>query len=133
MQRISLAFKHPDKSEQLQLASNWYFDSITNKNDLLAFVQAVVVLEILLGEKAKSDIIGLSELLRNRCAYLISKNLNERNEILSKFKEIYDVRSSIVHEGKNELESTEKESLSYLQGLCAKVIRAEVELLSEPN
>jgi hypothetical protein len=57
-------------------------------------------MEILLGDKAASDLMGLGELLRNRCAYLISRNHAEREEILQDFKEIYAVRSHIVHAGK---------------------------------
>lgn len=133
MKNVSAALYHKDKANDLMLASNWYFDSLINKNDLLAFVQAVVVLEILLGDKAKSDIIGIGELLRNRCAYLISDNIEERDEILNKFNEIYKVRSKIVHGGKNELELEEKKSLKYLQEVCARVIRAEIKLISDNN
>ena len=60
-----------DKGARIVRASQWFFDSHTGQDELLSFVQSMVVLEILLGEKRPSEEIGLSELLRNRCAYLI--------------------------------------------------------------
>jgi hypothetical protein len=63
----------------------------------------VVAMEILLGDKAVSDLMGLGELLRNRCAYLIGDSQTQREEILDEFKKIYEVRCQIVHRGKSRL------------------------------
>jgi hypothetical protein len=98
---ISCAFRNASKAEKVLLAGQWLLDSYVGKNELLSFVQTTVALEILLGEKAKSDIIGIGELLRNRCAYLIGKSHSQREEILEDFERIYDVRSKIVHRGKS--------------------------------
>lgn len=90
-------------NERILLSCEWLFDSIASDNELLSFVQAMVSLEILLGDKAVSDLMGLNELLRNRCAYLIGKSQAQRDEILKDFREIYDVRSQIVHREKADL------------------------------
>jgi hypothetical protein len=44
-------------------------DSAIGAGRLLPFVQAMVVLEILPGDKAASKEVGLNELLGNRCVY----------------------------------------------------------------
>jgi hypothetical protein len=73
--------------------------------------------------------MGLSELLRNRCAYLIGKDQRQREEILDDFGRIYDVRSQIVHRGKSRL-SREEQGLFYkLRWMCFRVVQEEIRLL----
>ena len=114
------------KAKKLLLASEWLFDSYCGSNELLSFVQAIIVLEILLGDKSESDHIGLTALLRNRCAYLIGKSQLQRDEILKLFGKIYEVRSRIVHGGKTRLNSKEKELLRQLKWICRRAIAEEV-------
>jgi len=98
---------------------------------LLSFVQTTVALEILLGEKQISDLMGLGELLRNRCAYLIGRTHRQREKILNDFKKIYDVRSKIVHRGKSKLNINERVLFSRLQWMCRRVIQEEIDLLAK--
>jgi len=116
-------------SARIMLGTQWFFDSYFKRNELLSFIQMIVVLEILLGDKAISDIMGLGELLRNRCAYLISKSHEQRKDLLKFFKKIYEIRSKIVHRGKNRLSLEEKNLFSILQWMCRRVIQEEVVLL----
>jgi len=87
---LSIVFNEPGKSEKIVLAGQWFFDSYTGNNELLSFVQTMVALEILLGDRASSDVVGLGELLRNRCAYLIGKTHDQRTVLLDDFKKIYN-------------------------------------------
>jgi Apea-like HEPN len=89
----------------------------------------MIALEILLGDKQRSDLMGLSELLRNRCAYLIGKNQRQRESILDDFGRIYDVRSQIVHRGKSRLSRQEQYLFFRLRWMCFRVIQEEVRLL----
>jgi hypothetical protein len=131
LRKLRRAFSAGNQSKRLALAGQWLFDSYSGTNELLRFVQAAVVLEILLGDKAVSDLMGLGELLRNRCAYLISKTNEERETILEDFQEIYTVRSSIVHAGKKRLNSKELFLFYKLRSLCQLVISKEIELLEK--
>jgi len=117
------------KANLITLASEWFFDSYTGHDELLSYVQAMVVLEILLGDKAASDEIGLGRLLSNRCAFLIGKTQEERAAILRDFDQIYRVRSEIVHRGKSRLSREELTLFYKLQWLCHRVIQKEIELL----
>jgi hypothetical protein len=116
-------------AEPILLASQWYFDSSTGADELLQYIQAMVVLEILLGDKATSKEIGLNELLRNRCAYLIGNSQQDRTELHKFFGEIYEVRSQIVHRGKHRLSTNERSLLNRLRWMCRRVIQKEVNLL----
>jgi hypothetical protein len=109
------AFVDVPVSERVLLAGRWLLDSWGGKNELLSFVQATVALEILLGDKDVSDLLGVGALLRNRCAYLVGKTHKERAEILGDFKKIYDIRSKIVHRGKDRLKENERELFYTLQ------------------
>jgi len=131
LSKLKKVFSNIDQSERLLLAGQWFFDCSSSRNELLSFLQAMVTLEILLGDKATSDAIGLNELLRNRCAYLIGKNHKQRGEILSNFKEIYDIRSKIIHRGKSKLNYRERSFFTNLQWLCRRVIQEEIDLISE--
>ncbi len=128
---VSIAFQKPDKAERVLLAGQWLLDSYIGKNELLSFVQTTVAMEILLGEEAKSDVIGIGELLRNRCAYLIGTTRSQREEILNDFGKIYDVRSKIVHRGKSKLNYEEKTLFQRLRWMCSRVISEELRLISE--
>ena len=114
-------------NERILLAGKWLLDSYSGKNELLSFVQATVALEILLGDKAVSDVVGLGELLRNRCAYLVGKTHAQRQEILEDFRKIYDIRSRIVHRGKDRLRQEERKLLNTLRWMVSRVIQEELE------
>jgi hypothetical protein len=135
---ISRVFRNIPKTEKILLAGQWLLDSYTSQNELLSFVQTIVAMEILLGKNPKStkseikyDIIGIGELLRNRCAYLIGKSHSEREEILKEFERIYDVRSKIVHRGHKKLTTEELYLFRKLQWMCRRVIWEEIMLIIE--
>jgi hypothetical protein len=96
-------------------AARWYLDSFSRSKGLVQIVQATVALEILLGDRVDADAIGLGTLLANRLAYLTGHTPSQRQEILSDFKQLYDLRSQIVHSGKNRLDDEERQALTRLQ------------------
>lgn len=128
-EQVAKAFAPTPEAERVRLAGRWLFDSYAGGNQLMSFLQAMVVLEILLGDKAASDKIGLGELLRNRCAYLLGKSVEERTEIMAEFGRIYEVRSAIVHRGKSIIRATERPLFFKLRAYAQRVIRAELQLL----
>lgn len=132
-ERIRKIFADPEVARQIISAAKWLLNSYGTNDAMLAFVQATVALEILLGDNTANESIGLTELLRNRCAYLIAKDHKERQEIKDKFTEIYSVRSKIVHTGKSRLTMHESALLSELRMLGHRVIAREIELLTATN
>ena len=131
---VAKAFARGLEAEKIKLAGRWLFDSYAGGNQLMSFLQAMVVLEIILGDKAASDKIGLGELLRNRCAYLLGKSAQERADIMAEFGRIYEVRSAIVHRGKSLIRATERPLFFKLRSFAQQVIRAELLLLpSSPH
>jgi len=115
----------------IRRAAQWYFDSQCGSNQLLQFVQATVALEILLGDKASSDVVGIAELLANRCAYLLAESHAERSGMLREVKDLYSTRSQIVHRGKHRLSNDEFGQLAKLRSYTRRVIHREIDLLSK--
>lgn len=128
---IAAVVKANERTQNITLGAQWLLDSYAGSDELLQFIQAAVVVEILLGEKASSDLVGLGELLSNRCAYLIANSHAERTELLQDFRTIYDVRSKIVHRGKSRLQLKEKVLFDKLRWMCRRIIQEEVKLLEE--
>lgn len=120
--------QHAD-DDRLLRAAQWLFDSYAATNPLLAFVQATTSLEILLGDKGLSDLMGLGALLANRCAFLIGRSRSQRDKIMADFNRIYDTRSKIVHRGHPRLSPTEEGDLYMLRWMCARVVQEEMKLL----
>lgn len=129
--KIAIAFNNPGKAKRILLAAQWLLDSYVGANELLSFVQTTVAMEIMLGEESKSDVVGIGELLRNRCAYLIGNSHSQRKEILADFGRIYNVRSKIVHSGKNRLSNDERRLFRKLQLMCRRVISEELKLIEQ--
>lgn len=128
---IGTTFRAADRARNILLGAQWLLDSHCGSDELLQFVQAAVVVEILLGDKASSDLTGLGELLSNRCAYLIATSHAQRNELLQDFRSIYEVRSKIVHRGKSRLALGERTLFNKLRWMCRRIIQEEVELLEK--
>jgi len=127
--QIGLVLDHP-RAERLRRAARWHFDGHGADNVLMGYLQAMICLEILLGEPDpnKRD-LSVGAMLRNRCAYLIGSDLEERDEILAKLKDIYDVRSEIVHNGLGTLSSHQRNLLATLRWYCSRVMAAEARRL----
>lgn len=126
---ISQIISNEEKSRRILSAAEWLYNGYMNLDTLLAFVQSMIVIEILLGDKATSEKVGLCELLANRCAYSIASTESERAKIIKDFKEIYDIRSQIVHNGYQRLSSKESHMLHKLQWMCRRILSQEVHLL----
>ena len=128
LKRAKAAFGVKAASERLLGSAQWLFDSHAEVNSLLAFVQAMVALEILFGDKAASDVVGVGQLLANRCAYSIAKTRAQRDEVLVDFRRIYDTRSKIVHRGHSRLSRREESDLNRLRWMVSRALQEEITL-----
>jgi hypothetical protein len=107
-------------------AARWHLDSFAGSNELLQIIQATVSLEILVGDKEESEQIGLAALLANRLAYFIGDTPTERVATLKRFKQLYKVRSEIVHRGKAVLAPQERKALHEIRIFAHRAIGEQV-------
>lgn len=130
---IRAALSLGQKADQILLAAQWLFDGSTGHDPLLTFVQSMVVLEILLGDKSQSDQLSISTLISNRLAYLVGETHEERATLIATFKEIYAVRSQIVHSGKPHLRNDDHRLLDELRRMGRAAITKELDMLLTPE
>ncbi|HIE5648370.1 TPA: hypothetical protein ACXNQV_000165 [Stenotrophomonas maltophilia] len=128
LDRISLILRSKE-GKNIKLSARWLFDSYCGRDKLLSYVQATVALEILLGDEDADANVGLGTLIANRCAYLIATSPEGRANIVGAFRDIYRIRSKIVHRGKSRLNSDESSLFHYLQQLVKLVIDKEQRLM----
>jgi hypothetical protein len=126
--RIGAVFRS-EHGRKVELAARWLFESYCSRDVLQEFIQATVALEILLGDEAQPEGVGLTTLMANRCAYAIGRTPEHRETLIKDFREIYRIRSKIVHTGKTRLSSEERRYLFSLRSICAIVIKREFELV----
>jgi hypothetical protein len=131
--RVASVMAHPD-GDRLVRAARWYFDSYGADSVLMAYLQAMICLEILLGDGAevKTRELSVGATLKNRCAYLIGRDLGEREDIIRTLGRIYKVRSDIVHTGQGGEGNEARGLLVKLRWYCARVIWIEADKLRTP-
>lgn len=118
--------KWPD-AERIRTSLEWAFDSELNENQTLAFIQACVGLEALLGDDDQEE--PLTTRLADRCAYLLGKSHTDRTLIRKRFKNMYDVRSKLIHGRSPRLGPSDKEQLRIAQTMLGEVITEEARRL----
>lgn len=128
---IQPVFRNRGSNEKLMLAAQWFFDAFARQDETLRFVQTVIVLEVLLGEKADSDEMGIGALLKNRAAYLIAESASDRDDLIHSIGKIYQLRSKIVHSGKQHFSPTERLLSVELRSICQRIFRRELQMLAK--
>lgn len=114
---------------RLRTASVWMLRAIQSTRPLDQLLEAAIVVEVLLGDRATSDRIGLSKLMANRCAYALGKTVSEREKVIKDFEHFYQIRSLIVHTGRFQVSKKDKEAISNGLGLATRILRHELDLL----
>lgn len=114
----------------LVLGCKWFLDSYLGTDQVMGYVQAAVALESLLGEKAESNLVGIGALLSNRCAYMLAESVDDRRRLMKEVKDVYDVRSKIVHAGQSRLAGEDHGNFVKLHRICGDVIRHETNLVA---
>lgn len=97
-----------DKNEieiRIVNAVNWIGMAIAEKNNSIAFTQAVFAIESLLQRQTKGEIFNKSIVasIAEDIAFLIGRDFEERKKYEKDFKDIYAIRSKIAHGKSSEI------------------------------
>jgi len=125
---ISLTQSSESEAKRVRAAIEWSFDALVNDNENLAFLQVCFGFEALLGEGENKA--GLTETLADRCAFLIGTSIKGRAKIKKNFKELYRVRSKLVHGVVNSLSEEEKKYFYWGQTVLNTAIAKELKHLN---
>lgn len=110
--------------KRLRAASEWHFDSLASEQQSISLIQITIGLESIYGDETSSG--GLTEALSDRCSYSIAKNTTERTTIKREFKELYKLRSKIVHGVSKQLSAQELKYLEYGENLLKRSLMREI-------
>lgn len=124
--RFRPLFEAPEANQDAQrlwAGLEWAFDSRIAGNETQAFLQACIGIEAVLGDDDVER--GLTEKLADRCAYLLGRSIAQRREICSSFKEIYRVRSHLVHGRRKRLDPSQRALLDKVKRLLSQILKAE--------
>lgn len=109
---------------RIATALEWAFDCSITDDETLAFLQATIGLEALLGDETRKD--SVTERLADRCAYLLGHTETERQRVRDNFKEVYDARSKIVHGRKSRLGQDDAKHLTTAKQLLSGAAWQEI-------
>lgn len=115
------------EAERIRRAIEWSFDSKTTENETLSFLQICIGLESLLGDSESNG--SLTETLADRCSYLIADDIKSRKMIKENFKDLYKVRSKLVHGVNISLEHDQKWYKNWGQTILEFAIKKEIKHL----
>lgn len=121
-----------DYAQRIKSAALWYLEGYCAESDTFKFIDYTIAVESLLGrkDKDKEENIPLTQTLSDRCGFSLGKNLKEKEKIRKKFKDIYDIRSRIVHSGKVILNEDDNKYLNRLEEMTKQLISDAIETYS---
>jgi hypothetical protein len=92
---------------KISRAVEWVGEAYIEKNNASAFLKVAVALEVLLKVDEKGVISSsIVSSIAEQCAFLLGEDANDCLKIEGKVKELYGVRSSIVHKGSSSVEDS---------------------------
>lgn len=124
---LLMASTEPE-SGRVKSAIEWCFDSYATENTTMSFLQTCIGLEALFGDDADND--NLTKTLADRCAYLVGTDIKGRKTIRENFKQLYSIRSKLVHGSATSMASNEKHFLDWGRSILEYSIFKELKHLN---
>ncbi len=125
----ALLLKHEGAdSVPIMSAIEWAYEAATTDNDTIAFIQACIGLEAILGDDTGGE--SISSTLADRCAYLLGGDMQERRTIRDNFKELYKRRSKLAHGRSIRLQPDEWGYLKWGKDILNNLIMKEMKHLN---
>lgn len=109
---------------RIRAAIDWLIQSDIVDDETISFIQICMGLESIFGDDDNEG--SLTTILADRCAYLIGRNIKERGEIRSLFRDIYRIRSKIVHGVRNHLSEKEEHLQHIARAFLSNSILKEI-------
>jgi len=116
------------ESGRVKSAIEWCFDSYTTENTTMSFLQTCIALEAIFGDDVDND--NLTKTLADRCAYLVGTDIRGRKKIRENFKQLYTIRSKLVHGSATSLAADERHFLDWGRSILEYSIFKELKHLN---
>ncbi|MBC3907156.1 HEPN domain-containing protein [Undibacterium umbellatum] len=96
-----------DNSASLRSAFEWAFDASADDDNAVGYIKTCIALEASLGEESEEG--GITERLADRCAFLLCKTPVDRKITRDRMKQVYRLRSKLVHGVKTSISRDDQE------------------------
>lgn len=116
-----------EQTESLRSALEWIFDAHADDDDTAAFIKTCIALEAALGEESESD--QITDRLADRCAFLLGRVASERSTTRKLIKDVYRLRSKLVHGKKTKLTPPDMDLVTDAELHLILVLQKEIEAL----
>lgn len=126
---LKLTAAHNLSLSRVIAACEWSFDADSEHVPAMKVVKTCIGLESVYGEDNAEG--GLTKSLSDRCAYSLATDMSERREIMKACKELYKLRSSIVHGVKRKLSDGDSDLLMFGMKVLTRSIDKEILLLPD--
>ena len=114
-------------AKKLRMACEWSFDALVEESAPMAVVKICIALESIYGDSNSEA--GVTKTLTDRCAYFLANSHANRVEISNSVKDLYQLRSKIVHGVESRLNAQGRELLELGRHLLRQSINKELVLL----
>lgn len=123
VRRYFNARSNPD-FESIAAAIEWFLDSQFAENDTFAYIAACIGLEAILGSSGHVD--GLSKRLTDRYAFMLGGSRKEREEAISQYTRVLNLRGKLVHAKAARLGREDRPLLFVARRMLLQVLRHEL-------
>ncbi|SFV07254.1 HEPN domain-containing protein [Pseudoduganella namucuonensis] len=124
-----------EQTRSLRSAFEWAFDAMADDETVPSYISTCIGIEAALGEESESG--GITERLADRCAFLLGSIPVQRSCIRVDVREIYKLRSKLVHGATNTLNGRDTAmselSRKYLWLILETELDAILELHTKQN
>ncbi|EXF96296.1 hypothetical protein HK44_020795 [Pseudomonas fluorescens HK44] len=110
-------------------ACEWSFDADSEHVPAMKVVKTCIGLESVYGEDNSEG--GLTKSLSDRCGYSLASSAAERKDIMRKCRDLYQLRSSVVHGVQRKLSFADTELLDFGMSMLTSSINKEISLLPD--
>ncbi len=128
---LQIALTQIDAANAIRSASEWRLDSLADPSPAMRLVKICIGLESIFGDDDCTT--GLTKSLSDRCAFVLADSHEARTKIINDCKDLYKLRSKIVHGVKNRLNDTEEKLLQFGDIILKRAIHKESSLLPPVN
>ncbi|WP_162876606.1 HEPN domain-containing protein [Achromobacter dolens] len=114
-------------SRSIRRALEWSFDAAIDEDTTTSFIKTCIGLEAVLAEQSQG--VGITEQLADRCAFILGKTAEDRKKTRDEMKEIYQLRSKIVHGVSSGLTHKEAEIAKQANMYLRRILHTEISSL----
>jgi hypothetical protein len=115
--------------KSIRRSLEWAFDAGIDEDEHMRFIKTCIGLEAAIAEQ--SEEVGITEQLADRCAFLLNKTSTARMETRNSMRDIYKLRSKLVHGAASGLTSSERVLAREAEKILKAVLNTELEAVME--